>query len=217
MKAAPREVALSTKDESRPRRPDSEVEGPGSAELDVANHDDPVVVLDADETANDPDDLHQLVVDHGDAVYRLAFSIVRDRTLAEDIAQEALVKAWLALPTLRSRDALRSWIMRITHNTSISMVRTRKAIATDPHEFPEPDAVPSKLVEARVEHGAAMEEFESALEDLDELSRSIVVLREIEGYSYGEIAEMLSVPLPTVKTRLLRARRRLSANLREWA
>ena len=59
-------------------------------------------------------------------------------------------------------------------------------------------------------------DFEAALDQLDELSRSIVVLREVEGLSYDEISEMLEVPLPTVKTRLLRARRVLAAALADW-
>ena len=61
-----------------------------------------------------------------------------------------------------------------------------------------------------------MADFEEALDKLDELSRSIVVLREIEGLPYDEIAELLEVPLPTVKTRLLRARRVLAAALSDW-
>ena len=170
-----------------------------------------------DDGGSDPEELHRLVVDHGDAVYRLALSIVRDSALAEDIAQEALVKAWLALPTLRTPSSVRSWILRITHNTSISMLRTRRAVVTDPHELPEQATAPEVQVESRVQSGAVMSDFATALDELDDLSRSIVVLRELEGLSYDEIADVLDVPLPTVKTRLLRARRRLGANLREWA
>lgn len=181
---------------------------------EIATTDDITVVREAAQT--DPEELHRLVVDHGDAVYRLALSIVRDNALAEDIAQEALVKAWLALPTLRSRASIRSWILRIAHNTSISMLRTRRAVVTDPHEIPEPPSTPERLVENRVQSGVVMSDFVAALDDLDDLSRSIVVLRELEGLSYDEIAEVLDVPLPTVKTRLLRARRRLSTKLREW-
>lgn len=181
---------------------------------EITTTDDITVVREAAQT--DPEELHRLVVDHGDAVYRLALSIVRDNALAEDIAQEALVKAWLALPTLRSRASIRSWILRIAHNTSISMLRTRRAVVTDPHEIPEPPSTPERLVENRVQSGVVMSDFVAALDDLDDLSRSIVVLRELEGLSYDEIAEVLDVPLPTVKTRLLRARRRLSTKLREW-
>lgn len=164
----------------------------------------------------DPNQLHELVVEHGDAVYRLALSIVRDNALAEDIAQDTLVKAWLALPSLRSDTSLRSWVLRIAHNTAISTLRTRRAVVIDPHEFPDQVTSPERSVENRVQSGEVMDEFVAALDTLDDLSRSIVVLRELEGLSYDEIAEVLGVPLPTVKTRLLRSRRKLGSVLREW-
>lgn len=167
--------------------------------------------------AGDPDDLHRLVVEHSDAIFRLALSVVRDRALAEDVAQEALVKAWLALPTFRGDSSIRSWLLRITHNTAISTLRRRRAVVVDPHDLPERrrGVVPS--VESRVQGHVVMDEFVEALDTLDELSRSIVVLRELEGLSYEEISEVLAIPMPTVKTRLLRARRRLGNVLRDWA
>lgn len=165
----------------------------------------------------DPEDLHRLVEEHSDAIYRLALSVVRDPALAEDVAQETLVKAWLALPKFRGDSSLRSWVLRIAHNTAISTLRTRRAVVIDPHDLPEANTSPDLSVEARAQSDAVMEEFVAALDTLDELSRSIVVLRELDGLSYDEIADVLDVPMPTVKTRLLRARRRLGTALREWA
>lgn len=164
----------------------------------------------------DPAALHRLVVDYGDAVYRLALSVVRDPAVAEDVAQDTLMKAWLALPTLRDDGAARGWVLRIAHNTAISALRARRAIAVDPHDLPDAPVPGEASVESRVQSDAVVDDFVAALETLDELSRSIVVLREIEGLSYEEISEVLAVPLPTVKTRLLRARRRLGATLRGW-
>lgn len=172
---------------------------------------------DAPESKGDPEELHRLVVEHGDAIYRLALSVVRDPSLAEDIAQETLVKAWLALPSFRGDSSLRGWVLRIAHNTAISTLRTRRAVVIDPQEMPESETRPDRSVESRVQSDAVMSEFIDALDTLDELSRSIVVLRELEGLSYEEIADVLNVPMPTVKTRLLRARRRLGAALREWS
>ncbi len=169
-----------------------------------------------DEQSADPEELHQLVVDHGDAIYRLALSVVRDKSLAEDIAQETLIKAWLALPTFRGDSSLRGWVLRITHNTAISTIRRRRAVVIDPHDMPETPIKVERSVESRVQGGVVMDDFVEALDLLDELSRSIVVLRELEGLSYDEISDVLEVPLPTVKTRLLRARRKLGAALREW-
>lgn len=165
---------------------------------------------------SDPAELHQLVVEHADAVYRLALSVVRDSALAEDVAQDTMVKAWLALPTFRGDSSLRSWVMRIAHNTAISTLRARRAAVTDPMDLPEQASIHERSVERHVESDEAMREFVDALDLLDDLSRSIVVLREVEGMAYDEIARVLKVPLPTVKTRLLRARRRLSVALKEW-
>jgi len=163
-----------------------------------------------------PDDMHALVVEHSDAVFRLAFSVVRDRSLAEDVTQETMLKAWLALPTFRGESSLRGWIMRIAHNTAISTLRSRRAILSDPNEMPEAPVIIEKSTERRVEGAAAVDDFVEALDLLDDLSRSIVVLRELEGMSYDEISRVLDVPLPTIKTRLLRARRFLGNALKEW-
>lgn len=164
----------------------------------------------------DPDELHALVVEHSDAIFRLALSVVRDRSLAEDVAQETLVKAWLALPSFRGDSSLRSWVLRIAHNTAVSTLRRRRAVVLDPHDMPEQQSRVERSVESRVQTSVVMDQFVAALDQLDELSRSIVVLRELEGLAYDEIAEVLKVPMPTVKTRLLRARRRLGSVLREW-
>lgn len=166
--------------------------------------------------APDPDDMHDLMVEHSDAVFRLAFSVVRDRSLAEDVTQEAMLKAWLALPTFRGESSLRGWIMRIAHNTAISTLRSRRSIVSDPNEMPEAPIILEKSTERRVEGAAVVDEFVEALDLLDDLSRSIVVLRELEGMSYDEISQVLDVPLPTIKTRLLRSRRFLSNALKEW-
>lgn len=170
----------------------------------------------APEPEHDPDDLHKLVVDHGDAVFRIALSVVKDRALAEDVAQETMVKAWMALPNFRGDSSLRGWVLRIAHNTAISTLRQRRAVVLDPHTMPEDIDLTERSVEAKVQSGMVVQEFIDALDMLDELSRSIVVLRELEGLSYEEIADVLNVPMPTVKTRLLRARRKLSSALREW-
>lgn len=153
---------------------------------------------------------------HADAVYRVALSVTRDPDLAEDVAQDTLLKAWQALPSFRSDSPLKNWLLRIAHNTAVSALRRRRDVHVDPSELPETPTPDHRSLEHQVESRAAVDDFEAALSDLDELSRSIVVLREVEGLSYDEIAEVLEVPLPTVKTRLLRARRQLAAALEGW-
>lgn len=175
----------------------------------------PTSRTEAPEQERSPADLlDELVREHLDAVYRVAYSVVRDSALAEDVAQDAILKAWRALPTFRGDSSLRSWVLRITHNTAISTLRKRREELRDPDLLPEQEtrSTTEEQVEGRMSIGA----FEDALNQLDELSRSIVVLREIEGFSYDEISQMLDVPLPTVKTRLLRSRRVLAAALEDW-
>ncbi len=164
----------------------------------------------------DPEALNKLVTEHSDSIFRLAYSIVSDRALAEDITQDTLVKAWLALPSFRGDGSLKGWVLRIAHNTAISAIRARKAIVVDPIDLVDSNPTRSDLVEKKVEDSEAYGEFVEALDHLDELSRSILVLREVEGLSYEEISQLLKVPLPTVKTRLLRSRRRLGVALKGW-
>lgn len=176
---------------------------------------------DADLLGLEPtDQLAALTHRHADAVYRVALSVTRDADLAEDVSQDALLKAWQALPSYRGDAPLKNWLLRITHNTAISALRRRRDVHLDPTDFPEdaPSAhlAPAASVEDTVEDRVSFDAFESALEQLDELSRSVVVLREVEGMSYDEIAAVLDVALPTVKTRLLRARRLLSNALEGW-
>jgi RNA polymerase sigma-70 factor (ECF subfamily) len=151
--------------------------------------------------------LRALVDEHVEAVYRVAISVVRDPALAEDVVQETVIKAWQALGTLRAEGSERAWILRIAHNTAVSTLRRIRDEATDPQLLPEGTdrRDPGRLVEGRSDLAA----LRRALDGLDELSRSIVVLRDVEGMSYQLIAEALDVPVPTVKTRLLRARREL--------
>jgi RNA polymerase sigma-70 factor (ECF subfamily) len=146
---------------------------------------------------------------HGPAIYRLAVSIVRDPALAEDVAQETFIRAWRHGDTYRGTAPVRHWLLRIAHNVAVSTLRSLREEARDPGTLP-------------VHHGEAMESavdnrmaIQQALSRLDPLSRSIVVLREMEGLGYAEIGEILGITLPTVKTRLFRARATLRETMRE--
>ena len=158
--------------------------------------------------------IDEIVTEHSSAVFRLARSVVQDAALADDVTQETFIKVWKHLDSFRGDSSLRSWILRIAHNTAVSTLRTIRDSATDPVKLPdghEPIGT-TQVVEGRL----AADQLVSALATFDDLTREIVVLREIEGMSYEEIAETLDVPVPTVKTRLLRARRRLATILEGW-
>lgn len=150
-----------------------------------------------------------LVHEHSPAMYRLALSIVRDHSLAEDVVQEAMMKAWQALDNFRGDSSARTWLLRITHNTAISALRKRRDDITPPENLPERPS-PHASVEERAVLQADAHEIWTALRKLDELSRTIVVLREVDQMSYDEIADVLDLPVGTVRTRLFRARQQLS-------
>ena len=149
-----------------------------------------------------------IVNDHGRAMYRVAMAVVRDSALAEDAVQEATITAWLKLDSFRGDGSFRGWLLRIVHNTAVSMVRSSREQPWDPEWIP-PETAPSaeRQAVAAFELDAAIRTFAR----LDPLSRTIMALREGEGLTYDDIAEALGVTIGQVKIRLLRARRRLAA------
>lgn len=155
----------------------------------------------------------QLVIDNRDAVYRMARAIVRDHSLAEDVAQDTLIKAWRGLPRFRGESSVRTWVLRICHNTALSMLRKRRDELLPTWELPDSAR---HSVEGSVEMRSAMEHFQAGLLALDADSRAMVVLRDIEGLSYDDIAIALDLPVTTVRTKLFRARRALATTLEEW-
>lgn len=162
--------------------------------------------------------LDELVAEHAPSCYRLAVSIVRDQALAEDVVQEALVKAWMGFDSYRGDAPVRHWILRITHNTAVSALRrVRDEPVADVSELERSgDPTAALSVEHEVIGRLAADRLWGVLADLDDLSRAVVVLREVEGMTYEEVAATVGVPLPTVKTRLFRARRVLADRLEEW-
>lgn len=154
----------------------------------------------------------QLVADHAEAVYRVAYSVVRDQHLAEDVVQETIIKAWQGLSTWRGDGSMRGWVLSIAHNTAVSHLRRIRDTSTEPDQLPE--RASHLDVERTTDARAELEALRAALADLDDLSRSIVVMRDLEGESYQQIADTLDIPLATVKTRLLRARRELQRVVR---
>ncbi len=159
--------------------------------------------------------LRQLIDEHAAAVHHLAYGILHDPGLAEDVVQETMIKAWRGLADFRGDSSTRTWVLRIAHNTAVDALRRRRDRAVAPEDLPE-DSAGSTLADpaARAAGRSDLATLRDALADLDQLSRSIVVLREIEGLSYQEIAETLDISTALVKTRLLRARRTLQAAVR---
>jgi RNA polymerase sigma-70 factor (ECF subfamily) len=143
-------------------------------------------------------------------VFGLAYSILRDRAAAEDLAQEVFVKLWQALPRYDGRARLSTWIYAITRNAAVSALRARRrtvsladaAIMAEVEGLAgEPAAEPG---DARLRRG---------IEALPEKQRQAVTLYYLDERTVEEVAEMMGAPVNTVKTHLHRARARLAAVL----
>lgn len=160
--------------------------------------------------------IEQVIDQYGTVMFRVARSIVGDVSLAEDVVQDALVRVWQNAEGYRGDAPFKNWVMRITHNCAISALRKRRDESRDPSLLAETEVAATIDTERSIAGRAAVEELWTALDRLDQTTRTIVVLREIERMSYEDISEMLDLPLPTIKTRLFRARKTLSEHLKEW-
>jgi RNA polymerase sigma-70 factor, ECF subfamily len=154
-------------------------------------------------------------------IFALLFRMVRDRELAEDLSQETFVKALNAIESYRPEFKFSSWIFKIANNAAIDHLRRREldtlSLDGSPHaETPEAmqatalqigarQESPLDAVEAKELGGA----IETAIGMLRPEYRSCILLRHVEGRAYEEIAEMLDLPLGTVKTYIHRARNEL--------
>jgi RNA polymerase sigma-70 factor (ECF subfamily) len=137
-------------------------------------------------------------------VYRVVRGVLADQVECEDVAQEVFLKAYANLSKFRGESGFFTWLYRIAVNEAL---RARKRRGFTPAEAaPELEAPPAPDPE---EGGPSLHTVERLLRKLSDEFRSIVVLRDIEGLSYQEIAESLDIPLGTVESRLFRARQEL--------
>ena len=164
---------------------------------------------------------NQLVVQYQGLAYSVALRLLRDPGGAEDAVQESFIKAFRALESFRG-GSFKSWLLRIVSNTCYDALRSRKRHTTDSLDnLPvEQEYAPQLTDEAadpafhaeRMELGAAIER---AVQQLPFEQRLVVILCDIHGYSYEEIAETTQQPLGTVKSRISRGRARLRTLLQQ--
>jgi RNA polymerase sigma-70 factor (ECF subfamily) len=157
-------------------------------------------------------------------VVKLVLRYVRNPAEAEDVAQEAFIKAYRALPQFRGDSAFYTWMYRIAINTAKNSLasRDRSPIRydldlTDPEES---HSVQSKLQDPDTPEGMALTEeirliVNSAIDALPEELKTAIVLRELDGLSYEEISAAMECPVGTVRSRIFRAREAIDKRLRE--
>jgi RNA polymerase sigma-70 factor, ECF subfamily len=172
---------------------------------------------------SDKEAFEELVRRHQHRVFAVAGGILRQREDVEDIAQQVFVKAYFSLKRFDQRAAFSTWLYKITVNECWDLLRKRKVRpliyesdlsedqarqfgAPDERKAREPDI--SEKLEAR-------QRVERLLEGLDERDRTMLVLKEVEGFAVEEIAQILDLNANTVKVRLFRARRRIVSQARK--
>ena len=171
--------------------------------------------------SDDKEAFELLVRRHQSRVFAVAGGILRNKEDSEDVAQQVFVKAYFSLKRFDQRAAFSTWLYKITVNECWDVLRKRKVrpllyesdlSEEQAHEyngFSEKATVPD--VSDRLE---ARERVEKLLVDLDERDRLMLILKEVQGFSVEEIAEILEINGNTVKVRLFRARRRITEKVK---
>jgi len=175
----------------------------------------------------DPKAFEMLVVKYQRRIERLIARMVRDVDLVQDIAQESFIRAYRALPQFRGDSAFYTWLYRIAVNTAkkalVDLKRdplvTESARAGMNEDDDETSRVERELTDGETPEAVlASKEIartvNAAIEALSEDLRQAITLREIEGLSYEEIAELMNCPIGTVRSRIFRARESIAQRLR---
>ena len=155
-----------------------------------------------------------LVLKYQHKIVNLVMRYVRDPELALDITQEAFIKAYRALPRFRGDSAFYTWMYRIAVNTAKNYLAAQRRRPLDIEldlQDPEQYDLHAKLKETDTPEGVTLsrelkETIERAIEALPEDLRTAIILRELEGMSYEEIAQTMECPVGTVRSRIFRAR-----------
>lgn len=170
----------------------------------------------------DMDAFEQLLLQYEKKVYTIAYKYMGNHEDASDLAQEALIRAYQSIGSFRGEASFGTWLGRITANRCLDELRRRKRLQVtsldDEVELEEGSvqrelAAPEDTPEEHAVRQETVQYVQSMLNTMREEYRMVLVLRELEGYSYEEIAQQLSCSLGTVKSRISRARNYLKAQI----
>ncbi len=177
--------------------------------------------------AGDVKAFEMLVVKYQRRIERLIGRMVRDVDLVPDIAQETFIRAYRAIPQFRGESAFYTWLYRIAVNTAKKELMDRKrdptvsesALAASRDEEDETSRAETELIDGETPEAVLASKqvaaaVNAAVQALSEELRQAITLREIEGMSYEEIAELMGCPIGTVRSRIFRAREAIAQRLR---
>jgi RNA polymerase sigma-70 factor (ECF subfamily) len=156
-------------------------------------------------------------------VYNLALRMTQNEQDALDVSQEAYLRAWKSLSSFEGNCSFSSWMYRITRNACIDYLKMKKkhsairidAESDDGEKFELPITDEESMQEVIAERNDTASAIRQAIDGLSQLQREIIILSDVEGYSYKEIAQILQVEEGTVKSRLSRAREKLRCVLKK--
>ena len=163
------------------------------------------------------EDFERVVLPYSRYLYRVAFCLVKKKKEdAEDLVQETFIKAYKSFHQLKDKEKCRAWLTSILYNTFINKYRKERKIPIIPQPIEE-SIIYEEGPETEILSGVMDQEVLKALFELPEEYSTVVILSDIEDVSYKEIAEILGVPIGTVRSRLSRGRKLLRARLYQYA
>lgn len=161
--------------------------------------------------AGDISAFEELVASNEKRIYNLCYRMMKNDQDAQDMAQEALIKAWKNLRNFNLKAAFSTWLYRIAVNTCLDELRKRKNSAQSIEELKEKGhLIEDEKSGSFSENSDLKQELSRAMDKLDPNEKIIIVLKDVQGYSYEEIGEILNCPVGTVRSRLSRSRKKLA-------
>jgi len=156
----------------------------------------------------------ELVLEHSRAMFRLAWRLTGDESLAEDVVQEAFIKAWRKMDTFKMESGFRSWLHRITVNTAMDQLRKRSR--REHFEVSEPDWAEDRHSATASKQDVQLDvqvQTQAAMMNLSDTERAALMLRHFEGHSIAEIAQILNLTTNACKQTVFRAVKKMRAEL----
>jgi len=168
---------------------------------------------------------NQLVEKHRGKIYAMIQNMLHNQADAWDLTQDAFIKAWRALPKFEARAKFSTWLYRIAHNVVYDWMRKKKissagefddGILADSSIEPSARTTPREAIapDHALQNSELGKKIASAMATLSSEHREVIMLREVEGYDYKEIAEIMETSLGTVMSRLFYARKKLQTILK---
>ncbi len=172
-------------------------------------------------SGGDPSAFNRLMAQHENRMYAVALRMCANREDAQDCLQEAMLRVYRAIGSFKGQSTFSTWVYRITMNTCLDELRRKKNrqntsldnlvdmgwSPTDGGAGPEKQALMREM----------REKMHGAIRELPDDMRAAVVLRDIQGFSYDEIAQMLGINVGTIKSRISRGREKLREKLKEYS